>query len=87
MERDLTFDLLHHLVNMAVQHGHGTEPLDVRQCLFAVVGSPTPVRIDSPQRNVGKQHNGGTGRTALEIVLQPFQLLVTERPETSGFSD
>src|SRR3984893_8371998 len=70
---------------MAVQHGHRTEPLDVRQRLFTIVGSPAPIWIDGPQRNVGKEHYGGAGRAILEIVLQPLQLLVTKRSQASGF--
>src|SRR4029077_6846704 len=85
MERNLTFDLLHDLVNMAVQHGHGTETLDVRQSLFAVVGSPAPIRIGGPQWNMFKEHDRSAGRAALEIGLKPLQLVVTERPHASSF--
>src|SRR5580704_3909399 len=70
---------------MAVQHSHGTETLDVRQGLFAVVGSPAPIWIDGPQWNVGEEHNRGAGRAALEIILKPLQLFVTERPHASSF--
>src|SRR5271169_3072250 len=70
---------------MAVQYRHGTEALDVRQGLFAVVGSPAPVCIDGPQWNVCKEHNRSAGRAALEIVLKPLQLFVTERPHSSSF--
>src|SRR5882724_3230393 len=78
MEGNLPFDLLHDLMNMSVQHRDGTETLDVRQSLFAVVSSPSPLGIDSPQRNVRKEHNRSAGRAAFEIVLKPFQLFVTE---------
>src|ERR1700730_2574031 len=84
MERNVTFDLLHDLVNMAVQHGHRTETFDVRQGLLAVVGSPAPIWIDGPQRNVRKENNRRTGRAALEIVLKPLQLFVSQRTHTSG---
>src|SRR5271169_4058089 len=72
-------------MNMAVQHRYRTEALDVRQSLFTVVGSPTPIGIDGPQRNMCKEHNRSAGRAALEIVLQPFQLFVAERPHAAGF--
>src|SRR5580698_9835743 len=70
---------------MSVQHRHGTETLDVRQGLFAVVRSPAPIWIDGPQRDVCEEHNRSAGRTAFEIVLKPLQLFVTERPHTTGF--
>src|SRR6266852_3136660 len=59
--------------------------LDVRQSLFAVVGSPAPLGIDGPQRNMCEEHNRSAGRTALEIALKPLQLFVTERPHASSF--
>src|ERR1700758_834112 len=85
MERDLSFHLLHDLMNMAVQYGHGTKALDVRQGLLAVVGSPAPVGINGPQGDVSEEHNRSAGRAALQIVLKPLELLVTERPHASGF--
>src|SRR6266550_5123787 len=85
MEGNLPLDLLHDLMNMSVQHRHGTETLDVRQSLFAVVSSPSPLGIDSPQRNVRKEHNRSAGRAAFEIVLKPLQLFVTERSHAAGF--
>ena len=65
-------------MNVTVQHRHRTETLHIRQGLFTVVGSPAPVRIDGPERNVCKEDDRSAGRAALEIVLQPLQLLVTE---------
>ena len=85
MERNLTFDLLHDLVNMAVQYRYGTETLDIRQGLFTVIGSPTPIGIDGPQWNVRIEHNRSAGRAAFEIVLEPLQLFVTERPMPPAF--
>src|SRR5437867_11118916 len=84
MERNLTFDFLHDLMNMPVKHRHGTESHDVRQSLFAVVGSPAPLGIDGPQWNVCKEDNRSAGSAALEIVLKPFQLFVTERSHASS---
>src|SRR5207237_1088609 len=85
MEGNLSFDLLHDLMNMSVQHGHGTETLDVRQGLFAVVGSPSPLGIDGPQWNVCKEYDRSAGRPAFEIIFKPLQLFVTERPHASSF--
>src|SRR5208282_3022009 len=61
------------------------ETFDVRQGLFTVVGSPAPIGIDGPQWNVRKEHNRSAGGAALEIVLKPLQLFVTERPHASSF--
>ena len=85
MDRNLPFDFLHDLVNMAVSHGHGTEALHQRQGLLAIVGPPTPIAIDSPKRNVREDHNRGARRVALEIVLKPLELFLPERAHASGF--
>src|ERR1700731_5099452 len=69
---------------MAVQHSYRTETLDIRQSLFTVVGSPSPIGVDGPQRNVREEHNRSAGRAALEIGLKPLQLFVTERPHASS---
>src|SRR5205807_4981745 len=59
--------------------------LDVRQSLFAVVGSPAPIGVDGPQRNVREEHNRSAGSAAFEIGFKPLQLFVTERPHASSF--
>jgi hypothetical protein len=41
-------DLLHHLVDMAVEHRHRAERLEVIQRAGAVLGAPAPGRIDRP---------------------------------------
>src|SRR6202042_464589 len=82
---DPAFDLLHNLMNMAVQDRSGSEALDVGQGLLAVVGSPSPIGIDGPAWNVGKEHNRSAGRATLEISLKPFELLVTQRSHASSF--
>src|SRR3984957_12130517 len=85
VEGKLAFDLLHHLVDVAVEHSDGTELLHVRQGLLTVVGSPAPIWVDGPQRNVREEHNRSTGRAPLQIVFQPLQLLVTERSQAASF--
>src|SRR6202167_6852407 len=70
---------------MTVQHRHRAETLDVRQSLLAVIGSPAPVGINGPQRNVCKKDNRSTGRAPVEIVLKPLELVVTERSHPSRF--
>ena len=64
-----------------------TEPklLEVGQRLGAVVRAPAPVRIDRPQRDVGEHDDRRRCRTALDVVLQPFELLGAEIAQTAGF--
>src|SRR5208282_5757981 len=59
VERDVAFDLLHHLVDVAVEHRHRTEALEEFERAAAVFGAPAPIRIDGPERNVGEHDDGG----------------------------
>src|SRR5882762_5458256 len=58
VEGDVALDLLHHLVDVAVEHRHRTEALEVIQRAGAVLGAPAPGRIDRPQRNMGEHDDG-----------------------------
>ena len=78
MERDVAFDLLHHLMDVAVEHGHRTEALEHVECTRAVFSAPTPGRIDRPQRDVREQHDRRRGRAALEIGVEPGELVGAE---------
>src|ERR1700730_18626590 len=42
VEGDVAFDFLHHLMDVVVQDWDRYEPLQHRECLFSVVGSPAP---------------------------------------------
>src|SRR5258708_17421527 len=84
VEGDVAFDLLHDLVNVAVEHRHRAEALEVVERARRVFGAPAPGWIDRPQRNVGKDDDRGRCRAALEVALQPFELLVAEIPQASG---
>src|SRR6202000_1299337 len=74
----IAFDLLHDLMDVPVQYCDGTEPLEKGECLFTVRCSPTPVRINSPQRNMCKEHDRRTVLVLAQIFLQPVEL---RRPE------
>src|SRR5262245_30893624 len=52
MEGDVSFDFLHDLMDVAVEHGHRAEALEVAKRPRAVFRTPTPLRIDGPQWNV-----------------------------------
>ena len=84
MEGDVALDLLHDLVDVTVEHGYRAEALEIGQCARAVLGPPTPFGINRPQWNMGKYHNRGRRRPALEIALKPFELLVAKVAETAG---
>ena len=75
MERDVPFDLLHHLMNVAVQNGHRAEALQVAERLRTVLRTPAPFRIYGPQRNMRKHDHRAAGRLSLEVGFQPLQLV------------
>jgi len=75
VEGHVAFDFLHRLVNVAVQHRNGTELLQVGKGLRAVFSPPTPLRIDRPEWDVGKDDNGCTGFQVLYVIFEPFELL------------
>src|SRR6185437_11317884 len=78
VEGDVTLDLLHHLMNVPVEHGHRAETLHVAERLRAILGAPAPLRIDGPQRDMREHHDRRRRRAAFEIGLDPFELLVAE---------
>src|SRR5450759_1362635 len=84
VEGDVALDLLHHLVDVAVQHRHRAKTLEVIQRAGAVLGAPAPLRIHRPQWDMGEHHDRRGLRFSLEIVLQPFQLLGAEIAEAAG---
>src|SRR3979490_2157451 len=45
VEGDIAFDLLHHLVDVAIQHGHRAKAFEVIQRAGAILGPPTPARV------------------------------------------
>src|SRR6185312_4918941 len=84
VEGDVTLDLLHHLVDMAVEHGDRAEAFQVGERLRAVLGAPAPFRIDSPERDMREHDDRLRGRTALEVLLEPFELVVAEIAEPAS---
>src|SRR5205085_3968966 len=48
MERDVALDLLLDLVDVAVEHGHRPEALQIAERAWGVLGSPTPFLVDRP---------------------------------------
>src|SRR5262249_50774941 len=46
--------------------------------------APSPGRIDRPQRNVREDDDRGRCRPALQVTLQPFELLISEIAQAAG---
>jgi hypothetical protein len=84
VEGDVAFHLLHDLMDVAVEHGNGTEALEIAERLGAVVSAPTPFGVNGPQGDVGEDHDGGAGLQSLDVLLEPFQLLRAEGAESAG---
>ena len=78
MKSDVPLDLLHYLVNMAVEHSDRTETLQMRERLLAVLRSPAPVGIDTPKRNVCENHYRSACGDSTQVVLQPGDLLLAK---------
>src|SRR6185312_11472988 len=83
MEGDVTFDLLHDLMNVAVEHCHRAKSLEIVERAGAVLGAPSPARIYRPQRDVGEYHDRSGSGTSLEVLFQPFELLAAEIAEAA----
>src|SRR5580704_5306084 len=85
MERDVALDLLLDLVDVAVEHGDRPEALQIAESAGSVLGSPSPFLIDRPQRQMGKDDDRGARRQPFDVLLHPFELVVTELGEAGGF--
>ncbi len=75
MERDIAFHLLHCLMDVAVEHGHRAESLEVAQSLRAVIRPPAPRGVHTPERNVREHHDRRAAREMLDVALDPVELL------------
>src|ERR1700677_1597458 len=78
MKGDIAFHLLHDLVNVSVEDGHGTETLEHVERLCSIGSSPAPFRINLPQRHVREYHDGRTGGKGREVLFQPVELVRAE---------
>src|SRR5215468_3486653 len=64
----LALDLLHDLVDVAIEHGHRAKPLEVGQRLRRVLGCPAPLRVQWPHRDVGQDDDRGARGAALQVL-------------------
>src|SRR5580765_8374579 len=82
---DVTLDLLHGLMNVSVENGHGAKLFQVPKGLRAVLGSPSPFRINRPQRDMRENDDGRAGLEMLHVFFEPLELLVSKRSQSSRF--
>src|SRR5215471_14623624 len=81
----MAFDLLHDLMNVAVQDRDRAEPFQIGQGAFAVVGSPSPFGIHRPEWNVSEDDDRRAAFEPLDVALEPLELFGAERTEPPGF--
>lgn len=83
MNRDVALHFLQDLVNVPVQHRNRTEALEVSKRLRAVIGTPAPLGINRPQRNVYKNKDGSAALQMLHVTFDPVKLFLPERPPSA----
>src|SRR5215467_6143349 len=69
VEGYIAFDLLQGLVNVAIQNRDRAEPLQIGEGLSAIFGSPSPLRVNRPKRNVRKDDDRGAGFQLRDVVF------------------
>src|SRR5205814_6017290 len=85
VERDAALDFLLDLMDVAVEHGHRTEALQVTERAGSILSAPPPFLVNRPQGYMSKNDDRGARRTAGEVLLHPFELVVAELGTTGGF--
>ena len=70
-------------MDVTIEHGHRAEALQITERAAGILGSPAPLRINCPHRQMGEDDDAG--RTAGDILFQPFELVVTQSREPSRF--
>lgn len=79
--RTLPLDLADDLVDVAVQRGHRTEPLELLEDLGAIGGRPPPLRIDGEQWYMAEDHDWRVRGDRGEVLLDPVELVGSEHAE------
>src|ERR1035438_3014275 len=81
MKCHIPLHFLHGLMNVAVQYSDGAEVLQVAESLRTILGSPSPLGINGPQRNVREHYYGRAFGEMFNVFFQPLQLLRAQRSE------
>src|SRR6266702_684192 len=85
MKGNVAFHLLNNLMDVAIEDRYRTKALEIPQSLLAVLGSPTPFRINRPKRDMGKKDDRCAGGAAFQILFQPLQLLLSQNTQAAFF--
>src|SRR5262245_65131614 len=84
MKRDVALYLLHDLVNVTIEYRHRPESLEVVERTSRIVRSPSPLRVDGPQRDVREDDDRSRCRAVPEVVLEPLELVIPKITQTAG---
>src|SRR5215469_9211316 len=71
-------------MDVAIENSHRAEALKVTESPSPVLGSPAPFWIHSPQGDVGEDDDRRRCRKALDVILQPFELLIAKITKTAS---
>ena len=71
-------------MNVPVQDRNRSETFQISQSPFAVACTPTPLRINRPQRDMSENNDGGARTKVFQIGLEPFELIISELPQATG---
>src|SRR5579863_5522241 len=84
VEGHVAFDLLRQLVDVAVEDGNRSEPLQQVERTAAVLGAPAPLLVEYLHRDMGEHDDWRAVRLALQVSLEPGELLGAEIAETAA---
>ena len=84
MERHIAFDLLHELVNVAVEHRDRTKAREQLQRLRRILRAPAPFGRDGPQGDMREDDDRRRCALSLQIVGEPGELLGAEIAHAAG---
>src|SRR5690242_2470865 len=84
MKGHVAFDLLKHLMNVAVENRYRTKALQVSKGAFAIAGPPAPLRVNRPKRDMRKHYNWSVRTQPFYIRFEPLELLVAKLAQAAG---
>src|SRR5439155_18972339 len=86
MKSRVALRLLHHLVDVPIEHRERSEPFHQAERTRPVLRSPTPLRIHLPEGHVRKYYQRCAVGNGFQVILDPGQLLSAEHAQ-SAFTD